>query len=159
MAEIEDIGNLFDFMSQPQPGEDDDDTDFEEQQQHAFMSIKDQLAALQVQSFLTLFGVYKSLPPDNQKMLEDAAESFVDPKQNDFVKQMALAGCCELLFPEPKEQEEPVAVEVKGDKVYSRFCGDCGRMPTKLVEFRTAGRNEEHYLCADCEETARKERT
>lgn len=152
MDDFENLGDMLNFISETAVEED----EVEEPSEPQGLTVKDQLLLLQAQSFLTLFKVYKEMGVEEQQMFDEAAGAFHDPENNYFIKQSALAAVCESLFPEPKTGPEQVTVETKGGKVYQTPCEECSETPTKMVEFKTSNRTEQHYLCDKCEEAARK---
>lgn len=123
-------------------------------------TLKDEMLILNIQTLLKLFPLYLNLSEEDRKTVRQAAVTFNDPEQNMIVKQSALAEVCGLFFPEQEEDEEPTKANiqiVRRDKALPTPCEECEETPTHKLEFHAGNRSEEHYLCDECEEKARKE--
>lgn len=109
------------------------------------------LTELNVQIFLTIYNRVKQLDPRKQEEINQCTKSYNNAMNNNVIKQSALTTACELLFPNPEEQESQTLYARKSEKASQTPCEDCQSTPSHLIQFRLDDRVEEHYLCVNCE--------
>jgi len=137
---LENVQDMFDYFG-------------EEKKEMPKQDLQNNLNALWLQAFISIFPQYMKLSKGNRTTFRKAVEEFHDEESNDLVKHSALVTAHDLLF----NQSSSSDVEIKKyPQPLEDECEKCQAVPSYKLEIDKEGQKIESKLCEDCEKTLRE---